>query len=648
MLVLNGSTVQVVNALTGALATVSYQDESGASISAPSYLTASDPRKSFKCLTVGDYTFVANREVTVGSSTITTSYGTTNFYKAAADVPATPASGTLYIVTGTSVDGSGRYYLKQSTLSSSVYTETCAASVTAPNKADLPWTLVKTGATTFVLRRGNYLPPQVGDDASNFPASFIGRQIRDVFFYRGRLGFLTSSSVLMSQPITNINAALGIQYNFYRKSMTVVAADDPIDATVAHPRAPTLSAAALFNKTLLVFGDTVQFQCQPQGDVLSPATFALNPVTEFDCSQTVRPVGLGPKVYFTQPSSGGMRLREFFVQKLGVIQDAIDVTLQCPTYVSPNVFTMATSTTENLLALANTAYTPLYGTQDVSPASYLYIYRPQFDGEGNRTQSNWSRYTFPANDSDAIIGMGVSQSVMYLLWYRTTGIYLETLDWVTPAAAFVTRGDVPFADGIVNTQPSWICLDRVSSFASGTGTYSNTTGYTTWTGAWDTTNYTSLNGVVTSVSPGETVAIEVVNATTIRAFGDYSAKAIAIGVPVTMSVMLSRIQLRGRDDTPDIGAVLRLRSLQVNTRDSGPITVAATQYNQFPHGATMAERVLGSTVLSAGKVFTGSSRLSINAQAAESRITIQNATPIRATISGLTWEGEITRRTKRA
>jgi hypothetical protein len=653
MVVLNGyGTVDVVDALTGASATVSYQDEAGATIAAPTtYLTATTPRESFRCMTVGDYTFIGNREVTVGSATDTVTWGSTVTVQTTTALPATPAANTLYVVRGFAP--TDRTYFAANPSATGVYAETRAAAVTVPDKATLPWTLVKTGASSFVLRRGNYRGPMVGDDGNNFPPSFIGRQIRDIFYYRNRLGFITSSSIVMTQPLTNINAFLGIVYDFYRKSMSLVSDDDGIDVTVSHHKAPTLNSAALYNKTLIIFGDTVQFQLQPLGDILSPKTFAINPVTEFDCSQTVRPIGLGPRVYFSQPSSGGMRVREFYVQKDKLALDAVDITAQCPTYVSPNVFRMVASSAENVLVAATDPFTPEVGTANGANGAVLYIYRPDFDGKGERQQSSWSKYQLDNTEYTVVVGMGFSQSKLYLLLARTSGLYLETIDFVTPSASFPSLGNWPADTGLLGTSAIEPCLDRSVTYAAGTGVYSLVTGRTVWTSAFTLSGLTAgtkMSAVVlssTGVNMVGVVAEAVVdNATQFSVLGDFSQQRVAVGFAVKMFVVLSRIQLWGKKG-PEFSGDLRVRTLELSLRESGPIKVFCQSLNQQPHSGIIGGPGVGYSLIGLPRTFTGKGRVTINASASKTLIELISTTPIRTTVTGITWEGEFNRRTQR-
>jgi hypothetical protein len=437
--------------------------------------------------------------------------------------------------------------------------------------------------------------------------------------------------------------------------MTILADDDVIDATISHSKAPTLNSAALYNKTLIIFGDTVQFQLQPLGDILSPKTFAINPVTEFDCSQTIRPIGLGPRVYFSQPSTGGMRVREFYVQRDKLALDAVDVTAQCPTYVPPNLFMFAASASENMIVGATTSYTAPVGSSNNALASYLYIYRPDFDGKGDRTQSAWNRYTLARRESDQVVGLGFAQSVLYLVVARTSGVFVESMDFITPAAAVSGTGNTPAATGVLGSIPQWVCMDRTATYAAGTGTYSAVTGRTTWTCAYSLTSVAvgaQIDVVVTDSSAAPAGAAGLYlggtrdTATQFSVLGDYSQHTIAAGYKVDMLLILSRIQLTTRKG-PVVAGKLRVRTIELGLRDSGPVRVEGYATSQTPHSGTAGGFGVGLTTIGQSKAFTGKERITVNASADKTAFALSNTTPIRSTVTSITWEGEYMRRSER-
>jgi len=641
--------------------TIQYADGSAYS-GTPTYLTAADPQ-SFRLITVGDHTYICNKEVLVLSNgTLDTSVDafTYDYTKQSVTAITSPAASTLYKIEGLSPDGSGAQYFKAGTGNQII--ETHNKSTGSPsalhtlNWDTTPWVL-SFSAGNFYFRQGNYAKQDIGDNVTNPRPSIVNRYVRDVFFFRNRIGFITQSTVVMSQPLIYTSQATNVPLiNLYRKTSLAVSADDVIDVSVSHPKAPTLHAAGVYNKALMIFGDTVQFQAFAQGDVLSPSTFGLTPTLEFDCSSTIRPIGLGPKMYFAQPSTAGARIRELYVTRDKVSLDAVDVTAQCPTYVSPNIFQGASSASENILVFATKTYSAAVGTATNVNGNALFLYRPSFDGDGQRTQSAWTRYTLNRAENDAVVGMGFSQATLYLIISRTSGLFLETIDWVTPAAAISGIGNKPYNTGILGSIPIWVSLDRAVTYAVGTGTYSTITGRTTWTSAYTLSGMTpgyQMKGVVID-TPGPTdpqmegivAAVTVDSSTQFSVLGDFTAQTFTVGLQVSAQVMMPRIQLLGKGG-PNIGGQLRIKTLEFSMRDSGPFQVLPLAANQSPHGAVVGGYGIGSTLIGAAIAYTGRGRVSVNGSAEKTSFLIYNTTPIRVQITGITWEGEWFQRTKR-
>lgn len=609
MLVMSEFGVFVVNALTGATATVTFQDETGATITAPSYITAGDPKTAFRCLTVGEYTFVLNREVTVGLTPQSTGPFTYTDVQQFSDLPGTPVAGTIYRILGSGGDQFTSYYVKANGAGNAYIECRKEDLVNLLNRDTMPWALVKI-IGGFAFRRVAYDQRLVGDEISCPPPLFSGRQIRDVFFYRNRLGFLTNSTVTLSRA--------GEYFNFYPRSMTQVADDDPIDEQTAHPKAPTLNSAATFNKVMLIFGDTVQFTLEG-GDVLSPRSFALTPVTEFDCSQTARPVGLGPNIYFTQPVSGASRIREFYVSKDRVSSDAFDVTAHCPSYVPANVKHMAVSAAESLLAVLT----------QTEPDS-LYIYRVMFDESGEkRTQSCWNKWNFQgALNGREILGFGISNATLYLLFSGSDGVYLEHLDLLAPT--------FPITDGEGNQWP--ILLDRIHG--TGAGTYDAVNDHTTWTLPWAWAWYFPVSVVIRfGVNAGLVLETTRPNDNTVRAKGDWSTELIVVGIPYEMRYRLSQIFLRDNQGNPLVGGRLQLTGLRALFRKTGNFTLRVT-----PHRRAAIDRVWRSLTTSQSfigysTVKDGSVRMAVNSDAATVKLELINDTPLPCSFHALEWDG---------
>lgn len=611
LVLLNGQ-AYTIDSVLGTAALVTYLDENGIVMAAPPYMNASDPRSAFRCLTVGETTFVVNREVTVATTTSVTGGYTYTDVQQFSDLPGTPAAMTIYRVLGAGGDSFTSYYVKGG--AGTTYIETRREdSVKLLDRGTMPMRLVRLSQYSFALQRVKYDYRLVGDETSCPPPEFVGRQIRDVFFHRNRLGFLTASSITMSRA--------GEYFSFYPRSMTQVADDDPIDETLAHPKAPTLNHAVTFNKALLIFGDTVQFTAEG-GDVLSPRSFAVNPVTEFDCSQTAKPIGLGSNVYFTQPVTNASRIREFFVAKDKVSSDAFDVTAHCPSYVPANVTHMAVSAAENMLAVL---------TAPESDA--LYIYRVMFDEGGEkRLQSSWSRWTFYGQANARVItGIGISNAAIYLLFDGADGAFLEKLDIVS-APNLVT-------DGEGNRWP--IMLDR--QFIAGVFTAVNYDPVNDWT-TFDLPYEWDVSWAVIGVRRNGPDAGKVLNftrptATTARAPGDWVTYETVVGVPYMMAYRLSQVFLRSEKGEPRVGGRLQITGLRMMFRKSGNFTLRISPFKRPPVDRNWRPSATSLTITGTSAVRDGNVRMAVNSDASTVKLELLNDSPLPSSFHAVEWDG---------
>jgi len=100
---------------------------------------------------------------------------------------------------------------------------------------------------------------RVGDLTTNPNPSFVGRQIRDVFFYRNRLCLTVDENVTMSR--------VGDFGNFYRLTVTALLPDETIDIATSETQVTPLNFAVPMGGELMVFSDEVQFRINHAGVV---------------------------------------------------------------------------------------------------------------------------------------------------------------------------------------------------------------------------------------------------------------------------------------------------------------------------------------------------------------------------------------------
>lgn len=268
----------------------------------------------------------------------------------------------------------------------------------------MPHALIRQANGTFRFEPLNWDARQVGDIDTVPMPSFVGRTIRDVFFHRNRLGFLSDENVIFSRA--------GEFFNFFRSSALQTLDTDPIDIAVSHVKVSILEHAIPFDETLCLFSGQTQFMLG-KTDLLTPKTVSINQTTEFECSLRAKPVGLGSNIYFTAPRGANTSIREYYVDEVSLQKDAADITAHVPKFVAAKVHKLAGSPTEDtLVALSKDA-----------PSS-IYVYRYYWSGD-EKLQSSWSRWDFPT--STTVLSCDFIESDLWLVLSRPDGCYIEVI-----------------------------------------------------------------------------------------------------------------------------------------------------------------------------------------------------------------------------
>ena len=91
--------------------------------------------------------------------------------------------------------------------------ETAAPGIDKEYDASLmPHQLVRNADGTFTFEQATWAYRLVGDDDTNPAASFVGKKIKDVFFFKNRLGFVADENVIFSEASE--------YFNFWRTTVT--------------------------------------------------------------------------------------------------------------------------------------------------------------------------------------------------------------------------------------------------------------------------------------------------------------------------------------------------------------------------------------------------------------------------------------------
>jgi len=235
-----------------------------------------------------------------------------------------------------------------------------------------------------------YATRQAGDDNTNPFPSFVGSTINDVFFFKNRLGFLTDSAVVFSEADE--------YFNFFRTTTQQLLDSAPIDVGLSHTKVAVLQHALPFQEKLMLFSDNSQFVLRG-ADVLSPKTVAISPVTEYDISDGINPLALGPYIYFPFNRGQYEGMFEYFVDNNTEVFEAEEITSQIPKYVPSSIKRMAGSASESMVLL-----------QSATDQKTLFVYKYFWSGK-EKIQSAWQKWTF----DDNVTGFDFIDSTLYLI-----------------------------------------------------------------------------------------------------------------------------------------------------------------------------------------------------------------------------------------
>jgi hypothetical protein len=523
-------------------------------------------------------------------------------------LPSTPVLGDLFKITGSATNPFDNYYVMWN---GSVWVETVAPGLYNNYDAStMPHVLVRESDGTFTFKQATWDARLTADQWNSPEGAFVGRTISEVLFHRNRLGLVADESVVFSRA-----AAF---FNFFRSTATQVLDTDPVHTAISHSRVSIIHHAVAFDEQTLLFSDQTQFALTANS-VLTPSTSAIGVTTQFECSKLARPVAAGPNLYFAADRGNGSCIREYFVQKDTLTNDASDVTAHCPTYVPGGIFKMAASTSQDcVFALSNTERNTMY--------VYKFYWR-----NDEKIQSAWSRWVLP--EGDIILSVVTISTVVYLVIQRSDGVYLEKAD--------VQQGLVDADVGLR------VHLDRRVLL---TGSYDSGTNKTTWTlpYAESDTMQVVLSGDFPS-SKGGILTIERPTSSTITAVGDYSGGDAYVGRPFTTRVQLSEPFMRDKSGSPILDGRLQLKRLLVRYANSGAFRVEVTPQARDTFTYVNSGKRLGdaSFLIGSPAVSTGSFNVPIMSRSDRVIVELVSDSYLPCSFQSADWVAEYTAKSNR-
>jgi len=241
---------------------------------------------------------------------------------------------------------------------------------------------------------------QAGDDNTNPFPSFTGTTINDIFFFKNRLGILTDDNIIFSEADE--------YFNFFRTTTQQLLDSAPIDVGISHTKVAQLQHALPFQEKLMLFSRQSQFVLRG-GDLLTPKTVSISPVTEYDISDNIDPVALGNYIYFPFKRDAFEGMYEYFVDNNTEVFEANEITAQVPKLISSDITHLVGTAAENMIVAKS-------GTDDYT----LFVYKYYWQNK-EKIQSAWMKFTY----SRKIRGFDFIDSDLVLLTEDGQGLHLE-------------------------------------------------------------------------------------------------------------------------------------------------------------------------------------------------------------------------------
>jgi hypothetical protein len=361
----------------------------------------------------------------------------------------------------------------------------------------------------------------VGDDDSNPWPSFtstesFARAISEVFFFEGRLGYLSDEAMVLSE--TNR------YFQFWRTTVFDLIDSDPVLAAASHTEVAKLWDAFVMDERLLLVSDRNQFIAE--GDpTLTSKTVSLIPKLSHQVDKDVALVASGRGAFMAIPKQG---LRDGPVEFAGIREvrpveasglefQAEEITDAVPAYIEGRIGELASSTTLNLLVVR---------TED----GVLYPFK-FYSRDAKDLQQAWSKWDFGAR----VKHVSFLQSEMVLVLDRgdDTGTYIET---------------VLLGDGLRDDGLTWrVRLDRRVDESVLTSTYASADDETTFTLPYTITPGATMK--VVDRDTGKDYAVRSASGTSVVAQGDLTSTNVWIGEAYEMSFTFTEPVPRASGDT---------------------------------------------------------------------------------------------------
>ena len=312
-----------------------------------------------------------------------------------------------------------------------IWKETMSGSVKyLIDKSTMPHILVRNADNSFTLKQyAEWKNRTIGDDeVAPLPSIFKDDNvIKDIFFVKNRLGFITETTVVMSEV-----AEYG---NFFRTTALSILDSDYIDITINATQAISLEYAINMEDSLLITSDKFQFRLK-EVDVLTPSTVSFIQSSAYEISKNVRPLFMNNRVYFVVKRGDYSAVIEFYISSTTNTIAGDDITAHCQKYIEGDIDRLSGSSVNNMLFLSKAG----------SDTIYVYKY---YDSGKERIQGAWFKWRF---NGEVYSTFSIGRKMLLLIrrydastqdgWILADGTWDNTGEWKADGLWLYSNDDV--------------------------------------------------------------------------------------------------------------------------------------------------------------------------------------------------------------
>lgn len=490
----------------------------------------------------------------------------------------------------------------------------------------MPHQLVRQTDGSFTYGPVTWDDRLIGDLTTNPNPSFVGSQIRHMFLYRNRFGFLSNETVTMSRA--------GDLFNFFNTTALTATDDDPIDISASTAKPVTLHYVRPTAVGLILFGDTEQFLLSTDSDILSPKTAKINTMSSYECDPTVEAVSTGISTNFIAKTPLYTK-----VFNLGEVSNdrpplAEELTYNIPELIPSTIDHFISSAAASILSLGTIGSNTVY--------QYRFLQLSE-----QRVQS-WYKWTL----TGTLLDQFFDQSTYYAVIANGTKVDIQSYNLRQSSdEGFLTLPTGEKTDVFLD----YWSINPYRTYNSGTDTtrvflpYEMVTGKTFvvvalggYIGGSNVTSSQSVGAVLSPTVAGSSGAYYA------DIDGDYRGRDLIIGFQYEMSLELPTFYITKKEGnyvSSDQTADLVLHRINVATGLSGPVTyeidlTGIPTWDNVVSTTLPNTYVLNNVNLSAGSVHI----VPIYQRNKNTSIRIIGDSPFPVSLLDLTWEGKYSNR----